>query len=100
MEIPSVPSSLGHSFMHDFQRFNCYLVGGGVETGTTPLRRPSVDEVPANLFLTRFVHQHDRSILAFGFAVDGLLSPVPKRLIVGDAALQRDVGVLRLTRQF
>src|ERR1700761_4996712 len=99
METPFACSRQLNSFMYDFDRLNRHLVGGGIETGPDPLRWPAIDEVPADFFLTRLVHQDDGAVLAFGLAIDNFLPPFPKIFIIGFSHLQADIGVLRLPRQ-
>ena len=91
METPFEPSRQCDSFMYDLDRFDRDLVGGGIEAGTDPLRWPSVDEIPAHLFLAGFVEQDDRSVLALGLPVNHFLTPFPKICIVGLPHLEADV---------
>src|SRR6266436_4594247 len=100
METRSAWLSLRQTFMHDLKSLDGDFIRGGVEAGSCPLGRPTVDKVPANLFFAGFVHEYDRAVLALGLAVDHGLAPVPQRVIVGGTPLENEIRVLVQAGQF
>src|SRR5215471_8826851 len=80
--------------MHDLESLDRDLVGGSIEARTSPLRRPPIDEIPADLLFTRFIHEDNRAILALGLAIDSGFPPLPPSVVVGDTPLQGYVSVL------
>lgn len=68
--------------MSEFDRLDSDLIGFGVKRGSSPLRWPGVDEVPAGPGGAGIVKQNDRAVPAVDLTVDDALIPVVEFTIV------------------
>src|SRR3954452_12551794 len=84
-------SSLLQLFVRQLQRLDGDGTVGGVKARARPLRRPSVEEVPAQLLVAGLVHQDDGAVLALAAPVQHRLAPLPQLVGVRNAPLERDV---------
>src|SRR5215469_9154138 len=87
-------STLYQSLMHDLQDLDGYLRGASLEIRPVPLDGVRALKVPPPLLMALRVAQHHRAIFALDLAAGYIPLPVPQGVIVGQSALQYDVGVL------